>query len=62
LPTTTIIPYTEEFMASPTSYSIPVVVPFIPVSALTQSPIEGEITQMFDNMTFSNPPLPTSDQ
>jgi len=44
-------------MDIPTSYSVPVAVPLIPVSALTQSPIEGEITQMFDNMTFSRPPI-----
>ena len=57
LPTAAAIPYTEGIMENPTPYSVPVAVPFIPVSALTQSLTEGEITQMFGNMTFSSPPI-----
>jgi len=57
LPTTTAIPCTERFMASPTFYSVPVVFPSISVSALTQSPTEGEIIQKFGNMTFSSSPI-----
>ena len=55
LPITTAIPYTNEAFISPTSYSVPVTVPFIPVSAVTQSQTE-EISQMLNNITFSSPP------
>ena len=55
LPITTAIPYTNEPFISPTSYSVPVTVPFIPVSAVRQSQTE-EISQMLDNITFSSPP------
>ena len=55
LPITTAIPYTNEAFISPTSYSVPVTVPFIPVSAVAQSQTE-EISQMLDNITFSSPP------
>lgn len=51
LPTITAFPYTEGFIGP--TYSVPVTVPSIPA---TQSPTEGEITQMFDNITFSSPP------
>ena len=55
LPITTAIPYTNEAFISPTSYSAPVTVPFIPVSAVAQSQTE-EISQILDNITFSSPP------
>ena len=55
LPITTAIPYTNEAFISPTSYSVPVTVPFIPVSAVAQSQTE-KISQMLDNITFYSSP------
>ena len=55
LPITAAMPYTNEGFINPTSYPLPVGVPFIPVSAVAQSQTE-EISQMFDNIAFSSPP------
>ena len=55
LPLTTAIPYANEGFINPTSYPLPVSVPFFPVSAVAQSQTE-EISQMFNNITFSSPP------
>ena len=55
LPITTAIPYTNEGFIDPTSYSIPINVPFIPASSVMQFQTE-EISQMLSNVTFSSPP------
>ena len=56
LPITTAIPYTNEGFIDPTSYSIPISVPFILVSSVMLSQTD-EISQMLSNVTFSSPPI-----
>ena len=55
LPITTTLPYTNEGFIDPTSYSIPISIPFIPASSVMQFQTE-EISQMLSNVTFSSPP------